>query len=63
MPGDEIKAVRKKAGMTQMELAERLGGSKGAGAMWELNQRSPSVKMLKKICVVIGTTPDSILGF
>ena len=61
MPGDEIKAVRKKAGMTQMELAERLGGSKVA--MWELNQRSPSVKMLQKICVVIGTTPDSILGF
>ncbi len=63
MPGDEIKAVRKKAGMTQMELAERLGVSKGAVAMWELNQRSPSVKMLQKICVVIGTTPDSILGF
>ena len=32
MPGDEIKAVRKKAGMTQMELAERLGVSKGAVA-------------------------------
>ena len=63
MPGDEIKAVRKKAGMTQMELAERLGVSKGAVAMWELSQRSPSVKMLQKICVVIGTTPDSILGF
>lgn len=63
MLGDEIKEVRKKAGMTQMELAERLGVSKGAVAMWELNQRSPSVKMLQKICAVIGTTPDSILGF
>ena len=63
MPGDEIKAVRKKAGITQIELAERLGASKGTVAMWELNQRSPSLKMLRKICVVLGTTPDSILGF
>lgn len=63
MPGEEIKAVRKKAGMTQTELAERLGVSKGTVAMWELNQRNPSVKMLRKICVVLGTTPDIILGF
>lgn len=63
MPGDEIKAVRKKVGMTQTELAERLGVSKGTVAMWELNKRSPSVKMLRKICVVLGTTPDIILGF
>ncbi len=63
MPGNEIKAVRKKAGMTQTELAEQLGVSKGTVAMWELNQRCPSVKMLQKICVVLGTTPDSILGF
>lgn len=47
MPGDEIKAVRKKAGITQIELAERLGASKGTVAMWELNQRSPSLKMLR----------------
>lgn len=63
MPGDEIKAARKKAGMTQTELAEQLGVSKGTVAMWELNQRNPSVKMLQKICIVLGTTPDSILGF
>lgn len=63
MPGDEIREARKKAGMTQTELAERLGVSKGTVAMWELNQRCPSVKMLRKICIVLGTTPDSILGF
>lgn len=63
MPGNETKAARKKAGMTQTELAEQLGVSKGTVAMWELNQRNPSVKMLRKICIVLGTTPDSILGF
>lgn len=63
MPGNEIRTARKKAGMKQTELAEQLGVSKGTVAMWELNQRSPSVKMLQKICVVLGTTPDGILGF
>lgn len=63
MPGDEIKAARKKAGMTQTELAKHLEVSKGTVAMWELNQRSPSLKMLRKICIVLETTPDSILEF
>mgnify|MGYP000838178751 CR=1 FL=1 len=31
MPGDEIRAARKKAGMTQTELAERLGIKRDSG--------------------------------
>lgn len=63
MPGDEIRAARKKAGMTQTDtfgLTPTLPLS-----LWIPRDvlPVPSVKMLRRICIVLGTTPDSILGF
>lgn len=47
--GMRIKAARKKAGLTQAELAARLGISYQGVAQWENDLRNPKYKTLQKI--------------
>ncbi len=60
--GDKIKGLRKKAGMTQSELAKRLGISGSAVGMYEQGRREPDNKTLLKLCSVFGITTDYLLG-
>lgn len=48
--GERFKFLRKQAGYTQEELAQRLGVTKGAIAMWETNKRMPSMDKMFAIC-------------
>jgi transcriptional regulator with XRE-family HTH domain len=43
-----IKEGRRRAGLTQKELAERLGTSQSVVARWESNARSPSLETVTK---------------
>jgi transcriptional regulator with XRE-family HTH domain len=43
-----IKEARRRAGLTQKELAERLGTSQSVVARWESNARSPSLETVTK---------------
>ena len=45
--GDKIKDLREKAGMTQTELAEKLGVSKSVISAYEKGIRNPSYKILR----------------
>lgn len=47
--GQRIKAARKKAGLTQKELGQRLGVSYQTVAQWENDLRNPKYETLKKI--------------
>ena len=47
--GDNIRAERKKAGLTQRELGERLGISPVGIAQWENGLRTPKIETLQKI--------------
>ncbi len=47
--GDNIRAERKKAGLTQKELGERLGISPVGIAQWENGLRTPKIETLQKI--------------
>ncbi len=60
--GNKIRELRKNAGMTQSELADRLGISPSAVGMYEQGRREPDSNMLLKICSVFGTSSDYILG-
>jgi DNA-binding transcriptional regulator YiaG len=42
MTGKEIKAIRERLGLTQTELADKLGITRNAVTLWEIGQRNPS---------------------
>lgn len=54
--GDKIKALREKAGMTQTELAEKLGVSKSVVSAYEKGIRNPSYKVLSQIAKIFNVT-------
>lgn len=60
--GQRIKQLRVKSGMTQHQLAERLGVSTSTVGMYESGRRSPDNEMLVKIGSVFSVTIDSLLG-
>lgn len=53
---------RKKAGLTQAQLAEKLGVAQGAIANWEAGDRKPNIVMLKKLSVILNCTADELLA-
>lgn len=60
--GNKIRELRKQAGLTQSELAGKLGISPSAVGMYEQGRREPDGDMLLRLCSVFGTTSDNLLG-
>lgn len=50
---NNIKALREKAGKTQVDLAAELGVTQGAVAHYESGRRDPTVASSRKITAVI----------
>lgn len=47
---DRIRQARKAAGLTQLELSERLGTAKGTITAYETGTRSPANAIVKALC-------------
>ena len=68
MLGDRIKELRKKAGMTQTELSEKLNSRFGLKtdrvmiSKWETGFQSPSVSSLSCIAKIFGVSMDYLSG-
>ena len=60
--GRNISIMRKKRGITQMELANRLGISFQAVSNWERGISMPDIANLKLLAEIFETTTDEILG-
>ena len=60
--GKRIVANRKKAGMTQDQLAEQLGVTAQAVSKWENDQSCPDINMLPKLSQIFGISTDELLG-
>lgn len=60
--GSRIAAGRKKLGLTQDQLAEKLGVTAQAVSKWENNQSCPDISLLPKLAELFGTTTDALLG-
>lgn len=60
--GARIKAARKAAGMTQAELAAKLGISFQSVAQWENDLRNPKYETLQKIASALGVDIAELLG-
>lgn len=58
--GQKIAFLRKKSGLSQDELAERLFVSRELVSKWENGKRNPDYKMLAAISAVFGVSSDDI---
>ena len=60
--GERIASLRKKAGLTQEELAEKLGISPQAVSKWENDLSCPDVMSLRPLANLFGVTADELLA-
>ena len=60
--GERIRNARKRAGMTQKELADRLGVQFQNVSSLERDERSPKFETLKKIAAALDVSVGELLG-
>lgn len=60
--GERIKEARKRAGLTQKQLADKLGISYVGISQWENNQRNPKLETLQRIADALGVDVETIGG-
>jgi len=60
--GKTIAYLRKRAGYTQKELADRIGISDKAVSKWERGQGLPEIGYLRKLSILLDTDTDSLLA-
>ena len=60
--GSYLAALRKDAGMTQQETADRLGVSNKTISKWESGGGFPDIAILPALAELYGVTADDILA-
>lgn len=60
--GSRIKRLRKELGISQKELAERIGVSNSRVSNWEQGINRPDADILSKLCSALQTSPSLLLG-
>lgn len=61
--GEAARAARGRLGLTQVQVAEAVGIAAMVYSRLERGLMLPSVPTLLKLCRVLETTPDALLGF
>ena len=59
--GEIVAEYRKKSGLTQKQLAERLCVSADLVSKWERGNRKPDYETVQKISVLFGVCPNSLI--
>ena len=59
---DNIKKARLDVGLTQIEVAEKLGVAQAQYARWENGGRNPKDETVKKLAEIFGVTFDKLQG-
>ncbi len=59
--GSMVASLRKKEGMTQLELAQRLGITDKAVSKWERNLSYPDIELIPKIAEIFGISVDELM--
>lgn len=60
--GTILKQLRLSTGMTQKEVAEKIGVTKSVISYYELQERTPSPEILVKLASIFNVTTDYLLG-
>lgn len=61
--GERIKARARELGMTDAAVARALGVAQRRYSAYANESRQPDFETLGRICRVLGTSPDAVLGF
>ncbi len=62
MLSEKIQTCRKQAGLSQEQLAERLGVSRQAVSKWETGEATPELSKLAALCSVLNVSADWLLN-
>ena len=60
--GDKLVELRKKKGLSQEELAEKLDVTRQTISKWELNETSPNISQAKELCKLFNVSLDEFVG-
>lgn len=63
MLGSSLFHARKRAGLTQEEVAERLGVSRQTIGKWEADETLPDIRQSKRLATLYGVTLDDLIEF
>ena len=55
-----LKEIRKAKGITQTELANKLGVKRTTLSMWELGESAPTVRILPALAAALGCSIDEL---
>ena len=61
MFSNQLKFYRKSLGLTQKQIAEKLGLTEQAYQHYEYGDREPTLETLKRLCVIFDCTSDELL--
>ena len=59
--GEKLRAAREAAGLTQVELAEKVGVTQRDISNWERCKREPGVLTVKKMAQALGCSMDDLV--
>ena len=59
--GRQLSTARRRKGLTQVELAERLNTTSRTISYYERESKNPSLEMVKQIADVLNVKPESLL--
>lgn len=59
--GDKIQVLRKKEGLSQEDLAEKIGVSRQAVSRWEMGQSVPEIEKLLTLSEIFKVSTDDLL--
>ena len=59
--GMKIASLRREKGMTQLELAEKMGVTDKAGSKWERDLSCPDVSSIPKLAEIFGISIDELM--
>lgn len=59
--GDRVKTLRRAAGMTQQDIANRLGITAAAVGMWECGKARPRLDTLRELADVFGVPVSDLV--
>ena len=60
---ENIRSARKRAGLTQEQLADRLGITLGTVSKWERGASEPEIGFLMDLAEVFRISVDALIGF
>lgn len=60
--GQKIQELRKKNGLSQEELGNKISVARQTVSKWELNETLPDTENILKLCTLFDVTPNNLLG-